>query len=84
MGPKLQPMAVQYYCHVSPTVSHDHWREFWSRDTDVYYTYTCFGIILTLFYFNFSRQEHQIGIIPEILRFQPIPPFIFPVQSLYD
>ena len=26
-------MAVQYYCHVSPSVSRDcHQREFWSRD----------------------------------------------------
>ena len=23
MGPELQPMAVQYYCHVSPSVSRD-------------------------------------------------------------
>ena len=44
----LHPMAGQYYCHVS-----------WSRDTDVYLTYILFGIILTQFYVNFSRQEHQ-------------------------
>ena len=23
MSPELQPMAVQYYCHVSPSVSRD-------------------------------------------------------------
>ena len=43
--------------------------------------YICFGIILTQFYINFSIQEHQIEIncsTPKILRFQPIPPFIFP------
>ena len=45
-------MAVQYYCHVS-----------WSRDTDVYLTYILFGIILTQFYVNFSRQEHQIDFL---------------------
>ena len=36
------------------------------------------------FYINFSRQEHQIDVLyvsinPEILRFNPIPPFIFPL-----
>ena len=46
-----------------------------------------FRIILTQFYINFSRQEHQIEVLyvcttPEILRFNPIPPFIFPLQSL--
>ena len=50
--------------------------------------YIRFGIILTQFLINFSRQEHQIDVLyiyhskPEILRFQPIPPFIFPLQSL--
>ena len=37
---------------------HCHWRECWSRETDVYLTYIRFGIILTQFYVNFSRQEH--------------------------
>ena len=49
--------------------------------------YIRFGIMLTQFYINFSRQEHQKDIymycsMPEILRFYPIPPFIFPLQSL--
>ena len=39
------------------------WREFWSRDTDLYLTYLCFVIILTQFYVNFSRQEHQIDFL---------------------
>ena len=52
-------------------------------------TYIRFGILLTQFYINFSRQEHQIELYmsqstPEILRFQPIPSLIFPLQSLYD
>ena len=42
--------------------------------------------MLTQFYINFWRQEHQIDVMsqstPELLRFQPIPPFIFPLQSL--
>ena len=42
--------------------------------------YVRFDIILTPFYLNFSRQEHRST--PEILRFQSIPPFIFPLQSL--
>ena len=37
--------------------------EFWSRDTDVYFTYISFGIILTQFQVNFSRQEHQINVL---------------------
>ena len=39
-----------------------HWREF-SRDTDVYLTYIRLGTILTQFYVNFSRQEHQIDVL---------------------
>ena len=52
--------------------------------------YIRFGIILTQFYINFSRHEHQIEVLfiyrstPEILRFHPIPPFIFPLQSLSE
>ena len=49
MSPELQP-KVQYYCHMSPSVSRDQytalpWREFWSSDKDVYLTYVRFGII---------------------------------------
>ena len=72
MSPELQPMAVQYYCpvclyHVSVTSTlHCHWRNFWSRDTDVYLTYIRLGIILTQFYINFSRQEHQICIVQKL------------------
>ena len=50
--------------------------------------YARFGVILTQFYVNFSRQEHQIDMSyryrskPENLRFHSIPPFIFPLQSL--
>ena len=41
---------------------------------------------LPQFNIHFSRQEHQIDVYmyrlaPEILRFHPIPPFIFPLQS---
>ena len=63
-------------------ILHCHWREFWSRDTEVYLTYKHFGIILTQLYVNFSRQLHQKDdlwvslLTPEILRFQPIPLFI--------
>ena len=47
-----------------PSILHCHWKEFWSRDTDmVYLTYIRFGIILTQFYVNFSRQEHQIDVL---------------------
>ena len=48
--------------------------------------YTDFCINLTQFCINYSRQEHRnicrtlMGL--DQLRFQPIPPFIFPLQSL--
>ena len=48
--------------HVT-TILYCQWREFWSRDTDLYLTYLCFVIILTQFYVNFSRQEHQIDFL---------------------
>ena len=68
MSPELQPITVQYYCHVSPSVSHEqyvhcHRRGFWSRATDVFLIYIHFGIILTQFYVDFSRQEHQINVL---------------------
>ena len=42
--------------HVT-NILHCQWREFWSRDTDVHLTYILFGIMLTQFYVNFSRQN---------------------------
>ena len=64
--------------HVT-SILHCYWREFWSRDTDVYLTYMSFGIILTQFYVNFSIQEHHIDFLQVLinswaLRFYPIPP----------
>ena len=53
-----------------------------------HFIYIDFRIILTQFYINFSRHEHQIDVLYasfnacKILRFYPIPPFIFPLQSL--
>jgi len=68
MSPELQPMAVQHYCHISPFLSRDHYTAlplegFLVRDTDVYLTNIRFGIILTQFYVNCSRQEHQIDVL---------------------
>ena len=44
--------------HVT-SMLHCHWREFWSRDTDVYLTYIyTFWYNLTQFYVNFSRDRN--------------------------
>ena len=71
--------------HVT-NILHCYWREFWPRNTDIYLTYIRFGIIVTQFHVNFSRQEHQNSYMsqstPELLKFYPTPPFIFPLQSL--
>ena len=53
---------------VSPSLSCDQYtapplKEFWSRVTNIYLTYIRFGMILTQFYVNFSRQEHQIDVL---------------------
>ena len=76
MSPELQPMVVQYYCHVSPSLSRDQytaqWREFWSRDTDVYLTYIHFGIILTILtILSISRDRNILCLkcIVQLLRF---------------
>ena len=64
MSPELQPMTVQYYCHVSPSVSRDQFTALPLEGVLVIRTYILhihFGIILTQFYVNFSRQEHQIN-----------------------
>ena len=68
MSPELQPMVVQYYCHVSPYVTRDQYSALpfegvWSLDTGVYLTYIRFAIILTQLCVNFSRQEHQIDVL---------------------
>ena len=59
---KILPMAVQYTGHVIhvTTILHCYWRKFWWRNTRLYKLSIVFGIILTQFYINFSRQEHQI------------------------
>ena len=46
MSPALQPMAVQYYCHMPPSVSRDQYTalslEGVLGDTDVYFAYLRF------------------------------------------
>ena len=58
MSPELQPMAMQYYCHVSLSVSRDwlncHLRGFWSRDNEVFFTYT-----LYMFLYDFNTVVCQ-------------------------
>ena len=57
MSQELQPVAVIIvmclHLYNVTSIRHCHWRELWSRDTDVYLTYIRFGIILTQFYANF-------------------------------
>ena len=50
-------------CIMSPVYCNVIQREFWSRDMDVYLTHIRIGKILTQFYANFSRQEHQIDVL---------------------
>ena len=76
MSPVLSPMAVQYYCHMSLSVSRDrlncHLRGFWSRDNEVFFTYT-----LYMFLYDFNTVVCQflvtwtsIGcLIVQLLRF---------------
>ena len=52
----------------------------WSSDTDVHLTYIRFGLILTQFYDKIYRCLRYRS-TPGILRFPPIPPFIFPKFS---
>ena len=70
--------------HVT-SILHCYWREFWSRDTEVYLRYIRFDIILTQFMSisqNRNIRSYGSQSTPEILRFQPIHLFIFPLQSL--
>ena len=63
-SPKLPPIAVQYTGHVYhvTTIPQCYWRKLLWRHTRLYRLYIRFGIILTQFYINFSRQEHQIDV----------------------
>ena len=64
-------------------ILHCHWRELWSRDSDVYLTFWYnFDTVLCLFLESGTSDICLIPSTPEILRFHPIPPFIFPLQSL--
>ena len=38
MSPELQPIAVQYYCHVSPSVSRDQYAAIFLKDCFFYNT----------------------------------------------
>ena len=64
-SPKLPPIAVQYTGHVYhvTTIPQCYWRKFLWRHTRLYRLYIRFGIILTQFYINFSRQEHQLNVL---------------------
>ena len=53
-------------------ILHCHWREFWSRDTEVYLTYKHFGIILTQIYVNFSRSTHHLGYLQVSQRLEQV------------
>ena len=74
MSPELQPMAWQYYCphlyHVT-SILYCHWREFLSRDTDVYLTYTFwyyFDTVLCQFLETGTSDKCLLGIV-QLLRF---------------
>ena len=70
-SPKLPPIAVQYTGHLIhvTTILLCYWRKFWWRNTRLYKLSLVFGIILTQFYINFSRQEHQIDVLYVSLKF---------------
>ena len=56
---------LKYRCHVIHVTSIllCYWRKFWWRNTRLYKLSIVFGIVLTKFYINFSRQEHQIDVL---------------------
>ena len=63
MSPELHPMAVHYYCHVSPSVSRNQFtalplEELWSRDTYITYGYIWLHIyVLVKLWQNFMFQS---------------------------
>ena len=66
MSPELQPMAVQYYYHVSP--SRDQYTALplegvLVMGTDEYILHMYVLIILPQFYVNSSRQERKIDVL---------------------
>ena len=57
--------SVIYWSRDTPhvtTIPQCYWRKLLWRLTRLYRLYIRFGIILTQFYINFSRQEHQIDV----------------------
>ena len=61
MSPELLPMTVQYYYHVSPSLSRDQYNNALQLEGSSGQVIR-FGIILAQFYVNFSRQKHQIDV----------------------
>ena len=61
MSPELQPKAVQYYCHMSSSVSQDQYTALPRVSSGhVIRTYNYIYNVFVQFYVNFSRQEHQM------------------------
>ena len=63
-SPELQPLAVRYYCHVSPAVSRDQYTALPLKGVLV----TWYGRIsnIYMFWYNFDTvlcQEHQIDVL---------------------
>ena len=82
MSPKLLPMAVQYYCHMSPSVSRDQYTALLLEGVLV----TLYGrdTVLCQFLETGTSDRTLIG-LHQLLRFSGFslfPPFIFPLQSL--
>ena len=66
MSPELQQIAVQHYCHMSPSVS---WGELWLRDADVYFAFWVnFDTVLCQF-LKTGTSDRGLIVIVQLLRF---------------
>ena len=77
MSPELQPMAVQYYCHVSPSVSRDQYTAlplegvlvtWYGHTSHIYRFWYKFDTVLRQFLETGTSDRCLIGIV-KILRF---------------
>ena len=74
----FQPLSLSgdFRLYHVTSILHCHWKEFWSRDTDVYMFWYYFDIVVCQFLETGTPDRFLIGIV-QLLRFSLYTPFHF-------
>ena len=72
----IRLISVRFRLYHVTSILHCHWKEFWSRDTDVYMFWYYFDIVVCQFLETGTPDRFLIGIV-QLLRFSLYTPFHF-------